>query len=259
MLADDPIGLMGDFAMACDPVLLARAVGIEPDTKQAALLRSSSRRVLLNCCRQWGKTTVTAAIATHEALYAAPAMIVLVSPSQVQSGELFKKVAEFWKRLPGAPEAEQESMTRLKLANGSRIVSLPGSERTTRGFSGATLVIMDEAARCDDELLASVMPMLAVTNGRFIALSTPKGRRGWFYETWMHGGDTWQRVSVPATECPRISAEFLEEQRRILGTTVFEQEYSCAFHDDNSSAFSSALIEQALVSDFAPFFLEEAA
>ena len=248
------IRIADDVAMALDPVLFARAVGIEPDQKQAELLRSTSRRVLLNCCRQWGKTTITGALAAHEAIYSPGAMIVLVSPSQQQSGELFKKVAEFWKQLPGAPEATQESLTRLQLANGSRIVSLPGSERTTRGFSGATLVIMDEAARCDDELLAAVMPMLATTQGRFIALSTPKGRRGWFYKTWTEGGDAWQRVSVPATACPRISAEFLEEQKRILGTTVFEQEYCCVFHDDGDSAFNSTLIQQALTLDFAPFF-----
>ena len=249
------INICDDVAMALDPVLFARAVGIEPDEKQAELLRSTSRRVLLNCCRQWGKTTITGALAAHEAIYSPGAMIVLVSPSQQQSGELFKKVAEFWKQLPGAPEATQESLTRLQLANGSRIVSLPGSERTTRGFSGATLVIMDEAARCDDELLAAVMPMLATTQGRFIALSTPKGRRGWFYKTWTEGGDAWQRVSVPATACPRISAEFLEEQQRILGTTVFEQEYCCVFHDDGDSAFNSALIEAALTLEFEPFFL----
>src|SRR5258708_909165 len=95
------ITLGHDFAMALDPVLLALACGIEPDPKQEELLRSVSRRVLLNCCRQWGKTTITAAIATYEAIYNAPAMIVLVSPSQQQSGELFKKISEFWKQLPG--------------------------------------------------------------------------------------------------------------------------------------------------------------
>jgi len=73
------------------------------------------------------------------------------------------------------------------------------------------------------------MPMLATTQGRFIALSTPKGRRGWFYETWMHGGDTWQRVSVPATECPRISADFLEEQRRILGRRCLSRNIAARF------------------------------
>ena len=113
---------------------------------------------------------------------------------------------------------------------------------------------MDEAARCEDELLAAVMPMLATTQGRFIALSTPKGRRGWFYETWTNGGDAWERISVPATECPQISPEFLEEQRRLLGTTVFEQEYLCQFHDDQSSAFDSDLIRRALTDDFDSFF-----
>jgi Terminase large subunit, T4likevirus-type, N-terminal len=252
-MADVAISLATDFAMALDPVLMARAIGFEPDATQADLLRSTSRRVLLNCCRQFGKTTTTSLIALHEAIYRSPAMIILVSPSQQQSGELFKKIAEFWKQLPGAPEATQESLTRLQLANGSRIVSLPGSERTTRGFSGATLVVMDEAARCDDELLAAVMPMLATTQGRFIALSTPKGRRGWFFDTWMNGGEAWERISIPATKCPRISAEFLDEQHRILGTTVFEQEYLCMFYDDNSSAFDSILIQQALTDDFEPF------
>jgi hypothetical protein len=256
MSDEAPITLASDFAMALDPVLMARAIGFEPDNTQAQLLRSTSKRVLLNCTRQWGKTTTTAAIASHEALFTAPAMIVLVSPSQQQSGELFKKVAEFCRRMPGAPEAEQESLTRMQLANGSRIVSLPGSERTVRGFSGVSLAVMDEASRCEDDLLAAVMPMLGASGGRFIALSTPAGRRGWFYENWMHGGEAWQRISVPATQCPRISAEFLEEQRRMLGTTVFEQEYLCQFHDDGDSAFSSALIERALVSDFAPFFTE---
>ena len=245
--------LTDDFAMALDPVLMARAVGFEPDETQADLMRATSKRVLLNCCRQFGKTTTTSLIALHEAIYRSPAMIILVSPSQQQSGELFKKIAEFWKQLPGAPESTQKSLTRLQLSNGSRIISLPGSERTTRGFSGATMVIMDEAARCDDELLAAVMPMLATTQGQFIALSTPKGRRGWFFETWTHGDEAWTRISVPATKCPRITAEFLEEQRRMLGTTVFEQEYLCMFHDDNSSAFNSLLIEKALTDEFEPF------
>jgi tRNA(Met) C34 N-acetyltransferase TmcA len=167
-----------DFARALDPVLVAQECGIDPDPVQTSLLTTSAKRVLLNCCRQWGKSTVTGLIALHEALYQAPAMIVVVSPSQPQSTELFKKIHGAWARLPGAPEARQESLTRMELANGSRIVSLPGSERTTRGYSAATLVVMDEAARVPDELLAAVRPMLATTSGRFFALSTPAGKRG---------------------------------------------------------------------------------
>jgi hypothetical protein len=246
------ISLSRDFTRACDPVLLAKDVGIVTDKKQSQLLTTTARKTLVLCNRQWGKSTTTAIIALHEALYSAPAMVVLASPSQPQSTELFKKIHGFWQRLPGAPEAEQESLTRMELSNGSRIISLPGSEKTVRGYSGATLVVVDEAARTPDELFASLRPMLATTNGRFIALTTPAGKRGWFYDAWQNG-DGWDRVSVKGPDCERISAEFLAEERSALGETRFAAEYMCEFIDDNTSAFSSLLIEQALRDDFATF------
>ena len=247
------VSLGRDFARALDPVLLSRDCGIEPDPIQATLLTTTSRKTLVNCCRQWGKSTTTALIGLHEALYAAPAMIILISPSQPQSTELFKKIHGFWERLPGAPEANQESLTRMELGNGSRIISLPGSERTTRGYSAATLIVMDEASRVPDELLASVRPMLATTNGRFIGLSTPAGKRGWFYESWAHG-EGWERTSVKGADCPRITKEFLEEERQALGPMRFSQEYECEFIDSETSVFNSDLIAQALTNDFSQFF-----
>jgi hypothetical protein len=247
------ISLGRDFARALNPVMLAHDCEIRPDDAQARLLTTVSRKVLVCCCRQWGKSTTTALVALHEALYAAPAMIILISPSQPQSTELFKKLHRFWEHLPGAPEAKQESLTRLELANGSRIISLPGSEKTTRGYSAATLVVMDEASRVPDELLASVSPMLATTNGRFIALSTPAGKRGWFYEAWTNG-QGWERVSVKGVDCPRISKEFLEEERQAFGPMRFAQEYECEFIDSETSVFNSDLIQQAMTDEFQPFF-----
>lgn len=252
-LNDRSITLGRDFARALDPVLLARDLGIEPDAPQQQLLTGTAKKVLLNCTRQFGKSTTAAILALHEALYAAPAMIILVSPSQPQSTELYRKVHTFWERLEGAPDAEQESLTRLSLGNGSRIISLPGSERTVRGYSGATLVVMDEAARVPDELLAAVRPMLATTNGRFIGLSTSKGRRGWFFETWTNGGDDWQRIMVKGSECPRISQQFLDDEMKAHGPMLFAQEYCCEFIDDATSAFSSDLIQQALTDGFPKF------
>ena len=209
------LDLVRQFRRAVDPITLARDCGLEPDHWQAEFLSSSSRRVLMCCSRQAGKSTITALAALHEALYAAPAMVILISPSQTQSVEIFKKTHDFWSKLPDAPSATQENLTRLELANGSRIISLPGGEKTVRGYSGATLVIMDEAARVEDALVAAVRPMLATTNGRFIALTTPAGKRGWFYEEWMRG-EGWERVSVTAKECPRISPEFLAAEKAAL-------------------------------------------
>jgi Terminase large subunit, T4likevirus-type, N-terminal len=257
MEINSAISLNRDFARALDPVLLARDCGIDPDPVQAKLLSNTANRVLLMCTRQWGKSTVAGLIATHELIYGETLhgrtpLVVAISPSQTQSTELFKKIRGNWARLPGAPAADQESLTRLQLSNGARIVSLPGSETTTRGFSAATLVLMDEAARVDDELLAAVRPMLATTGGRFVALTTPKGKRGWFYESWMHG-EGWERVSVKASECPRISEDFLAQEREALGPLLYSQEYECAFIDPENSVFDTDLIQGALTDDFQLF------
>ncbi len=157
--------------------------------------------------------------------------------------------------LQPAPELSLESATRLELANGSRIVALPGSESTTRGYSAPRLILVDEASRVDDDLYAALRPMLATSNGRLIALSTPWGRRGWWFNAWEHGGDTWQRFRVPATECPRISAEFLAEELRELGPMRFASEYECQFVDTDEQFFPSALIERALSDEVAPLWI----
>jgi hypothetical protein len=246
---ESKISLGRDFARACDPVLLAKDVGIDPDPWQVKLLTSTSRKMLLNCSRQSGKSTITAIAALHEALYAAPAMIIMVSPSQPQSTELFKKVQNFWRQLPGAPTATQESLTRMELSNGSRIISLPGSDKTVRGYSGVTLCIMDEASRVEDELLAAVRPMLATTSGKFYALSTPAGKRGWWYEQWI-SGDGWERIEVRGADCPRITPAFLEEERKALGPLRFAQEYECSFNEDSLSVFGADLIKKVFRDDF---------
>src|SRR5215467_786033 len=182
-----------DLARALDPALTAADCGLTLDQWQAELMRSTAPRVLLLCARQTGKSTVSALIALATAVMQAGALVLLVSPSQRQSGELFRVVMRHLRELPGAPDIRAESALRLELANASRIVALPGDERTIRGFANVALVVLDEASRIEDELIAAVRPMLATSNGRLIGLSTPFGKRGWFYESW-HGDESWHRV-----------------------------------------------------------------
>jgi hypothetical protein len=82
-------------------------------------------------------------------------------------------------------------------------------------------------------------------------LSTPAGKSGFFYENWEHGGDEWERVAVPATECLRVSGKFLEEERRQMGEIWFRQEYLCEFMEDDRSLISRDLVERAF-EDFEP-------
>jgi hypothetical protein len=242
-----------DLVRALDPTSIACDVGIEAlDPWQARLIDEPPKRLLCCCGRQVGKSTAASLACLHAAIYQAPATIVLISPSLRQSVELFRTCHAMYARLPNRPAALYETLTRLELENGSRIISFPGSERTIRGIAAVDLCVIDEAARVDDELIAATRPMLAVSNGSLFALSTPAGRRGWFYEAWLRGVG-WQRISVKSTECSRIGPEFLQGERDALGPMLFSQEYECAFHDEVGAAFLADLIDRAFVSTFQPF------
>jgi hypothetical protein len=187
-------------------------------------------------------------------LYQPGALILLLSPSLRQSQELFLKVSTFYADL-GKPVGEREaSALRLTLENGSRIIALPGSEATIRGFSGVSLLVIDEASRVDDALYFSVRPMLAVSGGRLVALSTPFGKRGFFFDTWTSGGPSWQRTKIDAYQCPRISKDFLEGERAQLGPRWFNQEYLCSFEDTIDAVFSFEAVMGAISADVQPLF-----
>jgi len=241
-------------AVPSDPVRLAESLGITPDPWQRDVLRSTATRQLLNCCRQSGKSTTTAILALHHALYVPGSMTLLASPGLRQSGELFRKTLACFRRLGRPVPAEAETRLSLELVNGSRIISLPGNESTTRGYSAVSLLLVDEASRVADEMLAALRPMLAVSGGRLIAMSTPFGKRGWWHDAWEDGGPGWERVRVDATQCPRISPAFLEDERRSLGDLAYRSEHLCEFCDTDRQVFGSDHIRAALDDSLAPLF-----
>jgi hypothetical protein len=196
---------------------------------------------------------MSAVLALHRALYHPDSLILCLAPALRQSQELFAKIAGFYRDLdrPVPPQAERRLS--LELENGSRIITLPGSERTIRGFSGVSLLIVDEAARVEDELYYSCRPMLAVSGGDLLLLSTPFGKRGVFYEEWT-GGEGWERYTVTAEECPRIPPEFLKEERKTLGPWWFAQEYECKFMDTVDQVFQTDVIDGAITDEVPPLF-----
>jgi len=218
---------MNYLAMGLDPSLIFKAMGMTADPWQHDVLLSRERQILLNCCRQSGKSKVTSVIALHSALYNPNSLVLLLSPGQRQSGEIFRKIIDANNAIGRPIKATYETQLKMELNNGSRIICLPGKEETIRCYS-PTLLVIDEASRVPDDLYRSVRPMLAVSQGRLIALSTPFGQRGWFHDEW-EGTGPWHKVKVTWKDCPRISPEFIDEERRALGDNWVQQEYECLF------------------------------
>lgn len=236
-----------------DPGTILRSSGMPPDPWQTDLLRSTSRQYLMLASRQAGKSQTAAALALREALLN-PGLILMLSPTQRQSGELFRdKFVPLWAALaPHLPvKVLQHSALTMELSNGARIISLPGDEKTIRGYSNAKCLIIDEAARVDDALYFTIRPMLAVSRGTLVALSTPWGKRGWFYDAW-RGQERWKRAKVMAKDCPRITKEFLDEEYRELGARWYRQEYECSFEDTIDAVFLTEDIQAMVVPGIEP-------
>src|ERR1700731_4651025 len=105
-----------------------------PDPIQSHILAFPKPRLILNCTRQWGKSTTTAALVTHHLTYGHPdSLAILLSPTARQPAELLRKIAHFARLLDIQPRGDGDNEFSILFPNGSRAVALPGTDGTIRG------------------------------------------------------------------------------------------------------------------------------
>ncbi|MBI3208598.1 MAG: hypothetical protein HYZ37_06825 [Candidatus Solibacter usitatus] len=183
----------------------------------------------------------------HRAYFTPESLILVAAPSERQSAELVRKCVLFASKLGVRPRGDGDNAVSIAFPNRSRIVGLPNCEHTIRGFSAPAMIVVDEAARVPDELYYALLPMLATCAGHILLMSTPHGKRGFFYDEYANPESPFTKLTVPATDCPRIPKSFLEEQSARMPRHVFEQEYLCHFHAPSNALFSpddlAALVE----------------
>jgi Terminase large subunit, T4likevirus-type, N-terminal len=231
-----------------------QVMGTDPDPWQQTVLTSDDPRICLNCCRQAGKSSVVAVKELHTALSEPKSLILLLSRSLRQSQELARKVFDAYQSSGRTVPLEAETKLALELSNGSRILALPGGdEGGIRGFSGVRSLVIDEASRVPDSLWVAVRPMIAVSQGNILLLSTPFGKRGFFYRVWSHS-QQWLKIQVTAEQCPRLTPEFLDEEQIELGPRWYAQEYGCQFVEAVGQVFTDESIDRAFQDVIVPLF-----
>jgi hypothetical protein len=192
-------------------------------------------------------------MALHRAIYNPHKTVVVTAKSLRQSVMLFRKITGFlndikWQFRTTITGIEEQTKLTIYFENGSCILCLPGSPDTIRGVSSVDLLLVDEAALCSDDLFQAVIPMLAVSKGQMVMLSTPNGRAGYFYEIWLQwekdGIDSgWQGIKLPALLNRRIERSFLDQQKKTLSPLRYKTEFECEFLDADEQLISSEMIE----------------
>ncbi len=229
-----------------DPVLFAEVLlNFHPFPYQAELLRDESKRIVACWGRQTGKSTTVAVKAVHRAFCNEEQTILIASPSHRQSLLMYNRV----RRLLSRSTILRRSVVRmsrdsLTLANRSSITALPMAEERLRGYT-AHMVIVDEAAFTPSRVIVEVlMPMLAATDGTLMLVGTPWGKDHIFYRAFTSG--EWSVHHVRSSQCPLISREFLERQRRLMTVEEYMREYDAEFVESRACYFPQDLITRCV-------------
>lgn len=214
-----------DIALALDAArLFERAMGCSPLPWQREYLRARGNVAALKG-RQVGASTAAAALAIHEAAYGS-GNAVIVSPSQRQSSEIIVK-ARAGVRALGHLRLTGETATQLRFASGNRVLSLPGTASSVRGWT-ASLLILDESAWIGQETWTAALALVA-TGGRTIVQSTPAAAEGPFAELVTGDDPAWTRIVVRSDEAATVSRAFLAEQKRRMQPEQYAAEFEAQF------------------------------
>ena len=251
-----PLSFPEDLKAVLDAETFARTVlGFQPDPVQASMLRDEHPQLLLLCARQWGKSTVTAIKAIHRAWTRPECLVLVVGPGERQTGEFMRKASMFLRRLGIKPRGDGYNSISLLLPNGSRMVSVPAREATSRGFSAASLLVVEEAARVPDEHYDAMTPCLDKHSGDLWLLSTAWAQSGFFWKFWTDGDPDWTRVTVRATDCPeRFPDQYLARERKQKGEATFRREFLCEFMDAGASLFDRQRLMAMLQTELRPMW-----
>lgn len=241
-----------DLLYACDPVAFAADCGMaDLDRWQRMFLTDGAaaagrRFVLILASRQVGKTESCILRALHVAHTEPNETILVISPRQETSSEFIKRAKLAYSKLPIAHELVGDAVSRITLANGSRIIGLPSSEDGVRGIPRVRLLLVDEAVRVADALYSACRPMLVVhPRGELIALTSAGNVGNWFHRAWTDPESTFQKIQIAATDCPRLTPEVLAQERKELGETAYKSEYMLEWLEAAESAFPTEIIDRA--------------
>ena len=218
-----------------------KKLGFEPDKWQMRVLEAS-KNVVIRSGRQVGKSTIVALKAFFFAVENPKKTVLVVAASQRQSGLLFEKMKSFViETMPDYIEGEP-TQTRLELKNGTRIYALPAGRTgyAIRGYS-IDLLIADEAAFISEAVWVAIIPMLAVTKGTLILLSTPFGKGGYFYNCF--GDPDYLQFHISSENCPRIPKQFLQKEKSRMTKLEYAQEYLGEFIEEFTQFFPTELIK----------------
>lgn len=270
------LGIIKELLCALSPSYYLQSIGYKLFDWQKAVLEDPAKRICINGARQSGKSTIMSGVCCHYAKFHPKSLSVIIAPTKQQSQEDIFKIRDFMQHDRDYPELTKTGGDgEIIIENGSRILVLTASDKAARGFSAPGIVLFDEASRIDDSVLKAVIPMLTgCKDSKLYEISTPFGKKGFFFNHFMGPSTKWSRYLVRGGFDATVGADGLpcvvptqfkpdtgrykyyisprhldqQEQTGVLETIHYDtrnynQEYGCEFVSADDQAFSQDLID----------------
>lgn len=211
----------------------------------------NKKRVCICAGRGTGKSFTVAGFLIYNSVINPNQKQLIISPAERQSRLLFGTIQNFVAQSDDLFNSvdKRSNMESLKFTNGSEIIPLP-STTFIRGFQNVDFIVCDEAAffMNPEQTFASIEPMLSIRNqrtnkyGSLILISSPNGTRGKFWEAF--NSPLYVRKQISSSENEYASKEWLEEQKQLMSSNIYQQEILAQFVDTIDNFFSAELIEK---------------
>ena len=205
--------------------------------------------------RRTGGSVLAEALAIFTAFESAGSKVIYLSATQDAARRATESIGARLSRSPAASVRSavvDDFATRVRLANGSAIISLPASQRQVRGYGeGVRLVILDEAGFMPSELwtAAHYTALDERANGsRILMVGTPWGGADHFFRQAFQAGQAGDpdHASFHWTHAvnPNLDAAYLERQRDRVSPPEYAAEVLGEWSDAVGSLFPGELLDR---------------
>lgn len=205
---------------------------------QLQVFASPAKSQSLFTTRRWGKTTFGCLKIVHKVKRGNPlGLIWWVAPTYKQCKKPFRTLLSALHSSGLLRSYSRGSMTLVTVTGWTiefRSAEVPDNLRG----EGVDLLIIDEQGQIEDEAWDECLfPTLADTDGDFLGIGTPKGRRGWAYKRFRIGIEPgvdpkkYYSKRFSAYDAVFIPPHFLAEAKKNMPEKAFRQEFMAEFLD----------------------------
>jgi len=201
-------------------------------------------RFLINKSRQIGVTELILRVLAYHCFfkYKGGRIIIIAGTREKTVAKLMKRFKQLFQNI-SPTILESKNGLKIKLKNGTEIEALPSNSDAIRGDTKIKAIFVDEAAHFnlqdDSVVLNAIEPLVFTNNADLFLVSTPNGRRGFFYDLWMSENE-YHKKQWDYTCAAGFIYDLDKIQQELQRKDVdVDQEYRCQFTSTRTSIFGS--------------------